>query len=145
MKIVEVENLIKIRNKMEKKKTNFGIHLTIDGYRGNKEKLNDFELVYNLLDRLPSEIAMQKLMPPYVILAPPVTKKDQGGISGFVIIAESHISIHTFPEKRFVSIDIYTCRNELDIEKIKTYFKKVFLLEELEVNVVERGTKFLLS
>jgi len=130
---------------MEKKKTNFGIHLTIDGYRGNKEKLNDFELVYNLLDRLPSEIAMQKLMPPYVILAPPVTKKDQGGISGFVIIAESHISIHTFPEKRFVSIDIYTCRNELDIEKIKTYFKKVFLLEELEVNVVERGTKFLLS
>jgi len=130
---------------MEKKKTNFGIHLTIDGYRGNKEKLNDFELVYNLLDRLPSEIAMQKLMPPYVISAPPVTKKDQGGISGFVIIAESHISIHTFPEKRFVSIDIYTCRNELDVEKIKTYFKKVFLLEELEVNIIERGTKFLLS
>ncbi len=130
---------------MGEQKTNFGIHLTIDGYRGNKEKLNDFKLVYNLLNRLPEEIAMRKLMPPYVIFAPSTTEKDQGGISGFVIIAESHISVHTFPEKRFVTIDVYTCRNKLDVEKVKTYFKKVFLLEELETNVIERGTKFFSS
>jgi S-adenosylmethionine decarboxylase len=128
-----------------RKKTNFGVHLTIDGYKGNREKLNNFELVYNLLNQLPDEIDIQKLMPPYVVIAPPVTEKDQGGISGFIIIAESHISIHTFPEKRFVSIDVYTCRNNLDVEKVKTYLKEIFLLEELEVNIIERGTKFFLS
>jgi len=127
---------------MNRQKTNFGVHLTIDGYRGNKEKLNNFKLVYNLLDGLPEEIAMKKLMPPYVVFAPPVTEKDQGGISGFVMIAESHISIHTFPEKEFVTIDVYTCRNKLNVKRIKTYFKKAFLLKKLEVNVIERGTKF---
>jgi S-adenosylmethionine decarboxylase len=122
--------------------TNFGVHLTIDGYKGDREKLNNFELIYNLLNQLPGEISMQKLMPPYVIIAPPVTQKDQGGISGFIIIAESHISIHTFPEKGFISIDVYTCKNEMDSDKIVNYFKDVFNLKEIEVNIIKRGTKF---
>lgn len=121
---------------------NFGVHLTIDGYGGDKEKLNNFELVYNVLNDLPGEIQMKKLMPPYVVIAPAITEKDQGGISGFVMIAESHISIHTFPEKQFVSIDIYTCRNEMPKEKILEYFKEKFSLKELEVNFIERGKEF---
>ena len=86
---------------------------------------------------------MKKIIPPYVVIAPPATEKDQGGISGFVMIAESHISIHTFPEKGFVSIDVYTCKNEIDTEMVNAYFKKAFELESLEVNTVIRGTKFL--
>ncbi len=128
---------------VEESKTNFGVHLTIDGYRGNKEKLNNFELVYRILNDLPGETGMNKLTMPYVVIAPPITEKDQGGLSGFVIIAESHISIHTFPEKRFVSIDFYTCRNDLDEDKIINYFKSVFELGEVEINKVIRGTKFL--
>ena len=128
---------------VEESKTNFGVHLTIDGYRGNKQKLNSFELIYNSLKQLPDDLAMKKLTTPYVVIAPPITEKDQGGISGFVMIAESHISIHTFPEKRFVSIDVYTCKNDMDKDKIINYFKSAFELEEVEVNTVIRGTKFL--
>ena len=128
---------------VEEQKTNFGVHLTIDGYRGDKEKLNNFELVYNILNELPDELGMKKLTTPYVVIAPPITEKDQGGLSGFVIIAESHISIHTFPQRKFVSIDVYTCKDELDSDKIINYFKSVFNLEEVEVNTVIRGTKFL--
>lgn len=127
---------------MEEKKTNFGVHLTIDGYKGNKEKLNNFELVYGLLNELPEKLGMRKMMPPYVIFAPPVTEKDQGGISSFVMINESHISIHTFPDKEFVSIDVYSCNNEMDSDKIINYFKEAFSLEETEVNIIKRGTKF---
>ncbi len=86
---------------------------------------------------------MHKLMPPYVVIAPPVSEKDQGGISAFVMIAESHISIHTFPKRNFVSADVYTCRNEMDKEKILEYFKNAFSLKELEVNFIERGKNFL--
>lgn len=32
-----------------------------------------------------------------------------GGVSGFVLLAESHISIHTWPEQKYAAIDIYTC------------------------------------
>lgn len=130
---------------VEENKTNFGVHLTIDGYKGNKEKLNNFELVYKILNELPGEVDMNKLMPPYVVIAPPISEKDQGGVSGFVMIAESHISIHTFPQKGFVSIDVYTCKNEMDTDKILDYFKKAFELGETEVNIIKRGTKFLLE
>jgi S-adenosylmethionine decarboxylase len=130
---------------VEGEKTNFGVHLTIDGYKGNKEKLNNFELVYGILNDLPGELNMKKLMPPYVVVASPVTEKDQGGLSGFVMIAESHISIHTFPARGFVSIDVYTCKNEMDTDKVINYFKKAFELEETEVNFIKRGTKFFLE
>ena len=130
---------------MEEQKTNFGVHLTIDGYNGNSEKLNNFELVYKLLNELPEAIEMTKLMPPYIVIAPAVSEKDQGGVSGFVMIAESHISIHTFPQKRFVSVDVYTCKSGLESDKIIAYFKEAFSLGECEVNIIERGTKFLSS
>jgi S-adenosylmethionine decarboxylase len=32
-----------------------------------------------------------------------------GGVSGFVLLAESHVSIHTWPEHRYAAIDLYTC------------------------------------
>lgn len=122
--------------------TNFGVHLTLDGYLGDAAKLNDFKLVYEILDELPTKLGMHKLMPPYVVIAQANDKKDPGGISGFVMIAESHISIHTFPGKKFVSIDVYTCQDKLAAARIINYFKEVFDLKEVETNIVKRGLKF---
>lgn len=34
---------------------------------------------------------------------------DEGGVTGVVVLAESHLSIHTWPEKRYVTIDVYVC------------------------------------
>lgn len=121
---------------------NFGAHLTIDGYNGDKGRLNNFELVFKILDELPEKLGMHKIITPYCVIAPPITEKDQGGISGFVMIAESHISVHTFPQKGFVSVDVYTCQGDLDAVKISGYFKEVFALGDLEINKITRGTKF---
>ena len=67
---------------------------------------------------------------------------DPGGLSGYVLIAESHISIHTFPLRGFVSADVYTCQNSLDTERICQYFAKAFGLQDLEINLVRRGTRY---
>jgi len=32
-----------------------------------------------------------------------------GGVTGMVVLAESHMSIHTWPEKRYVTVDVYVC------------------------------------
>ena len=40
------------------------------------------------------------------------------GLSGVVIIAESHLAIHTWPEHGFASIDVFTCRSAALTEKI---------------------------
>lgn len=114
----------------------------IDGYGGEYEKLNDKELVLRCLEELPGKLAMKKLTKPEVYFAPGNNKKDPGGWSGFVVIEESHISIHTFPAREFVSIDAYTCTNGLDKGFIVDYFKEAFGITEVEENFVLRGVRY---
>jgi S-adenosylmethionine decarboxylase len=121
---------------------NFGEHFTLDGYGGNSELLNDEKLVFNCLNELPTLMGMHKLSNPQVFSAPDNHIKDPGGWSGFVVIMESHISIHTFPKRGFVSADVYTCRDNLDTNFISEYFKKVFQLSDLETNFIKRGTRY---
>jgi S-adenosylmethionine decarboxylase len=121
---------------------NFGEHLTIDGYGGSREKLNSKEFVVNCLNELPELLGMRKLSDASVYHAPGNDIKDPGGWSGFVVIEESHISIHTFPGRGFLSADVYTCKNGMNIDFILEYFKKKFSLKEIEHHFIKRGTLY---
>ena len=120
--------------------TGFGPHLMLDGYGCDKKKLQDLNLIYRILDELPTRIGMTKIMPPYVFKYSGV-KPEDWGLSGFVLIAESHISIHTFPEKNFVSVDIFSCKT-FDLEFAGEYLRRAFGMEKVECNVLDRGTEF---
>ena len=118
----------------------FGPHLMLDGYGCDKKKLQDLNLIYRILDELPNQIGMTKIMPPYVFKYSGV-KPEDWGLSGFVLIAESHISIHTFPEKNFVSVDIFSCKG-FDAEFAEVYFRDAFEMVKAESRVLDRGTEF---
>ncbi len=120
----------------------FGEHLMIDGYGGNEDLLNSKDLVLLCLSGLLDKMGMKKLSEPVVYYAKGNDIKDPGGWTGVVVIEESHISIHTFPKRGFVSIDVYTCRNGMDTEFITQFFREVFLLNDLEVNFLKRGTRY---
>lgn len=120
----------------------FGEHLTIDGYGGDPELLNDKEHVQSAIVELCRELGMHPLVEPVVVEAPDNHIKDPGGWSGFVIIAESHISIHTFPKRQFVSADVYTCRNGMDQHRVVGFLTEKFKLGEVEVNFIRRGLKY---
>ena len=119
----------------------FGPHLMVDGYNASYKKLSSVEAIANFLDMLPAEIEMTKIMPPYVFKYDGGDKPEDWGISGFVIIAESHISIHTFPEKGYFSIDIFSCK-EFDMDKAINIIKEYFETEDLEIRTTERGSEF---
>lgn len=121
---------------------NFGEHLTIDGYGGKKELLDNKELVFKVLDELPDKIGMEKLKEPSVYKALSNGKEDPGGWTGFVIIQESHISIHTFPARGFISADVYTCKKGLDVKFIVNYFSDTFKLQDIEQHFIKRGTRY---
>lgn len=121
---------------------NFGEHLTIDGYRGDKDLLDNREVVLRALDELPGKMGMNKLAEPYVCRALANDQKDPGGWTGFMLIQESHISIHTFPARGFMSADVYTCKNGLDTEFVVNYFKEIFKLQDIEQNFIKRGTRY---
>lgn len=124
------------------KTVNFGEHLMIDGYFGEEKLLNSKILILRTLNKLPTLLRMKKLSKPVIYSAPDNGIKDPGGWSGFVIIAESHISIHTFPKRRFLSADIYTCKNGLSQKLILDYFSNKFKLKNIEKNFVKRGTRY---
>jgi S-adenosylmethionine decarboxylase len=113
------------------------MHLAIDGYDADREKLEDPEFVLRFLDEYPSAIGMTKIMPPHVLTYRGPQPEDWG-ISGFVIIAESHISVHTFPDRRYVNIDIFSCK-EFDVEQALDVVKQRFSLELTKSWILERG------
>jgi len=58
------------------------------------------------------------------------------------VITESHVSVHAFPARGFVGIDVYTCRNGLDRALIERYVAETFRLTDLEVRFLRRGTRY---
>ena len=86
------------------------MHLIIDGYGSDSDILQSEEFIYQLLDQYPAEIGMTKIAPPYVTRYVG-TKPEDWGVSGFVLIAESHISIHTFVESCYVNLDVFSCKH----------------------------------
>ena len=89
----------------------FGPHLLLEAYGSPKEKLSDIGLISNLLDLFPEKLGMHKIMPPYVFKYDGGDIKEDWGVSGVVLIAESHIALHTFPDKEFFTLDIFSCKD----------------------------------
>lgn len=118
----------------------FGQHLIVDGYGGDSKKMENMELIYNFLDTYPEKMEMTKIMPPYVFKY--LGKKPEDwGLSGVVLIAESHISIHTFPLKQYLSLDIFSCKT-FDSDNAIRFVENMFGLTKTEVKLLNRGLEF---
>ena len=61
------------------------------------------------------------------------------GISGVVLIAESHMSFHTWPEAGYVGLDIFTCGTEMSPEVAIELLKVEFFAKEVRVEILSRG------
>ena len=117
------------------------MHLVIDGYKGDPDKMWDVDLVRRFLDEYPSTLGMTKICEPQVqeYNGP---KSEDSGVSGFVIIAESHISIHTFPHRDYVNVDVFSCK-AFDNERALRDVKDLFSLGEVQTWVLDRGLEHL--
>ena len=116
------------------------MHLTIDGFRGNPEKLASQELVRELLDRIPDAIGMTKISTPHVqryVGDKPV----DWGVSGFVLIAESHITIHTFPDRDLAWVDIFSCKG-FDAELATHVVQDAFDFKHVQTAKGRRGLEY---
>jgi S-adenosylmethionine decarboxylase proenzyme len=60
------------------------------------------------------------------------------GVSGVVVVAESHLAVHTWPEFGYAAVDYFTC-GEVDTESAIRHLKDKFGAERVTFRVVERG------
>lgn len=118
----------------------FGLHLTLDLSECDPLLAGDMAHIYRILDELPARIGMTKIIPPYVFPYCGIVPADKG-ITGVVIIAESHITIHTFTEKDFAFCDVFSCR-AFDTQAVTAYLTDALGAQRVEVTVIRRGQNF---
>jgi S-adenosylmethionine decarboxylase len=118
----------------------FGPHITLDLKGCPKETLSNYNLHFDYLKNLPELIHMTPITQPYVFPYSGLVPEDKG-ITGIVIIAESHISVHSFEEKGYCFIDIFSCK-DMDVERAIEITLDMFKPESYEINMVKRGKDF---
>jgi len=80
-----------------------GQHLLADLYDVASDRLADAGLLADCLD----DAARRGGMKP---IGPPVLHRFKGGgLTGYLLLSESHIAFHTYPEHRFLALDIFSC------------------------------------
>ena len=125
---------------MKKMTHGYGPHLMLDLAKCNPVVLDDLEACFRLLNELPGRIGMTKITQPYVFRYIAPIPEDEG-ITGVTIIAESHISLHTYPRKQFVFMDMFSCR-PFDVEKASDYVVQFFESKSPSIRLEERGAAF---
>lgn len=117
------------------------VHLMLELYGCDRELLNDEPLVRRVLEEYPARVEMQKVSPVHLYYIDTDNPLD-AGLSGFVVIAQSHISIHTWPEYGEVDIDICSCKTFSQEEAI-AFARKMFQSGDIETHFMVRGTRSL--
>ena len=119
----------------------FGDHLIIDA-SGCKADLWNLTFISDFLLEMCELAEMTPIAPPYSF-------KYQGkepldvGTSGCLILAESHLTCHTFPLRDgFVTLDLYTCRKLDKVENLRILFQDRFSPFEIDSYVLNRGKQF---
>ena len=125
----------------------FGPHLMLDFFT-NSPNLNDIPFWEDLLRRLVSEIRMIPLSSPLVVQANCTNEEwnppNATGLSGFIVLAESHVSFHTFVEARFVFLDVFSCKEFSESRLLGFLDDKLGVIRhtELDSQTVQRGANF---
>src|SRR6516165_3019605 len=115
------------------------VHLMLELYHCKPETLVDAALLRHVLDEYPAHVDMEKVSPVNLYQIETSNPLD-AGLSGFVVIAQSHISLHTWPEYGEVDIDICSCK-DFSQEEATAFAKQMFQTDDVEAHFVVRGTR----
>lgn len=108
-----------------------GRHLLVELFECEKD-LNEESFLKPILVAAAEEAGAQVLESSFHKFSP-------YGVSGVVIIAESHLSIHTWPEYHYAAVDVFTCGPYLEPEAAVSYLKDKLGAKKFSVIEVRRG------
>ncbi len=109
-----------------------GIHVIIEMYDCNPDTLKNKDKVEEILLNVAGESNAHALGSFFHQFEP-------HGVSGVIIIEESHISIHTWPEHGYAAIDYFYCSDEVDIDAAIQLMKEEFEPKNLTLMELKRG------
>ena len=107
-------------------------HLFLELYRCNREKLNDecfLRCILNRAAKLANATVLNLIS----------NKFEPQGVTAIALLAESHISIHSWPESNYSAVDIFTCGQNMMPELASQYFIESLMAKEHSLRVIERN------
>ena len=107
-------------------------HLLLELYKCEYEKLNDESFLRCSLNRA-AKFAKA------TVLNLISNKFEPQGVTAIALLAESHISIHTWPESNYSAVDIFTCGRNMLPELASQYLIEALKAEEHSLRVIERN------
>ncbi|AMA73046.1 MULTISPECIES: adenosylmethionine decarboxylase [Aneurinibacillus] len=110
----------------------FGRHVAIDTWGVDFEKLNSAEFLQHHLVEAAEACGA-------TVLSVQSKQFEPQGATVLVLLSESHISIHTYPEKGFAALDCYTCGETVDPELAIEYMVNILQPEKLYTRKLIRG------
>ena len=126
------KNQILSQFREDQKLTHQSIHLLLELYRCDCEKLNDESFLRCTLNRA-AKLANA------TVLNLISNKFEPQGVTAIALLAESHISIHTWPESNYSAVDIFTCGQNMMPELASQYLIESLMAKEHSLRVIERN------
>ena len=124
------QNLSSLSN--EEKLSHQGKHLLLELYGCDSEKLNDESFVRCTLNKA-AKLANA------TVLNLISNKFEPQGVTAIALLAESHISVHTWPESNYSAVDIFTCGRNMLPEVASHYLIDALSAKEHFLRVIDRN------
>lgn len=109
-----------------------GQHLLVEYYNCNSQILDDVEGIEKHMNAAAKACGATIVQSSFHRFQP-------WGVSGVVVIAESHLAIHTWPEYGYASVDLYTCGEDIQPEVAYHFLKEALQAEISEKQFLKRG------
>lgn len=109
-----------------------GHHVIAELWECNISKLNNLKVIEKIMVDAALESGAEVREVAFHKFAPQ-------GVSGVVIISESHLTIHSFPEHGYASIDVYTCGDRIDPKIAADYISKQLEANKCDTVEIARG------
>lgn len=113
-------------------KSPLGSHILVEFYSCDPAILNDADLIKTFMETAAIKANATVVSSDFHQFSPQ-------GISGVIIIAESHLTIHTWPEKAYAAVDIFTCGASLKPHEAVDYLKTAMGCGQVSVVELKRG------
>ncbi len=111
-----------------------GRQILVDLYDCDTDCLNHVEVIKTILIEVADSINTNVIDSSFHEFSP-------CGVSGVLIISESHIAIHTWPELGFAAVDVFTCGDRLNPDLIQSEFGRRFGAKRSEKQIIYRGNE----
>lgn len=122
---------------MERRKNNKTEAKPYDDFRG-KHVIADIQLSDVIPDNV-SQLCMTALAKSNMTVVCETRKNFEPGETIVFILSESHFTVHTYPEHKYISVDCYTCGTEGKPERAIKYLIQQLPVERIRMETLERG------